>query len=201
MAAGRRPFFSARVVRALDLLLVAWVLAWLVVGVGVGRIVWDVGGIADPIIRNAAGVSDATHGLDSLRSIPLVGGVLGGAVGGVRAPFDKTRQEAQLVKDRIHQIAVAVALLLVVPPTLLALALYLPFRLRWRRDVAAVRAALARDPFDLVLQRYLAVRAVLGLRFDELHALSDDPWQDIATGQAWAIADVELDRLGLARVR
>lgn len=201
MAAGRRPFFSARVVRALDLVLVAWVLAWLVVGVGVGRVVWGVGGIADPIIRNAAGVSEATHSLDSLRSVPLVGGVLGGAVGGVRAPFDKTRQEAQVVKDRVHQLAVALALLLVVPPTLLALALYLPFRLRWRRDVAAVRAALASDPFDLVLQRYLALRAVQGLRFDEFRALSDDPWRDIETGQAWAIADVELDRLGLARGR
>lgn len=199
MAAGRRPFLSARKVRAFDLVLVAWVLAWCVVGVAVGRAIWDVGAIADPVIRNAAGVSDATHSLDKLRSVPLIGGVLGGAVGGVRAPFDKTREEAQQVKDRIHQVGVAAGLLLAVPPSLLALVVYLPFRLRWRRDVAAVRAALRRDPYDLVLQRYLALRAVQGLRYDELRALGDDPWHDIVTGHAWPLADVELDRLGLVR--
>ncbi len=199
MAAGRRPFLSAPVVRGLDLLLLAWVLAWLVVGVAVGRAVWDVSAIADPIIRNAAGVSDATHSLDKLRSVPLVGGVLGDAVGGVRAPFDKTRAEAQLVKDRVRQVGVVVGLLLALAPTLLALVVYLPFRMRWRRDVAAVRAALAHDPYDLVLQRYLALRVVQGLRYDELLALSHDPWHDIVTGHAWPIADLELRRLGLSR--
>jgi len=199
MAAGRRPFLSARKMRAFDLLLVAWVLAWLVVGVAVGRAIWDVGAIADPVISNAAGISDATHSLDKLRSVPLVGGVLGGAVSGVRAPFDKTREEAQLVKDRIRQVAVAAGLLLTVPPVLLALALYLPFRLRWRRDVAAVRAALQRDPHDLALQRYLALRALLGLRYDEVLALGGDPWHDIGAAHAWHLAEVELERLGVVR--
>ena len=199
MAAGRRPFLSARKVRAFDLFLLAWVLAWCVVGVAVGRAIWDVGAIADPVIRNAAAVGDATHSLDKLRSVPLVGGVLGGAVSGVRAPFEKTREEAQVVKDRIHQVAVAVALVLILPPSLLALLFYLPFRLRWRRDVAAVRAALRRDPYDVVLQRYLALRAVQGMRYDELRALGEDPWRDIVSGHAWPLADVELDRLGLVR--
>ncbi len=199
MAAGRRPFLSARKVRASDLFLLAWVLAWCVVGVAVGRAIWDVGAIADPVIRNAAAVGDATHSLDKLRSVPLVGGVLGGAVSGVRAPFEKTREEAQVVKDRIHQVAVAVALVLILPPSLLALLFYLPFRLRWRRDVAAVRAALRRDPYDVVLQRYLALRAVQGMRYDELRALGEDPWRDIVSGHAWPLADVELDRLGLVR--
>lgn len=199
MTAGRRPFPSARKVRAFDLFVLAWVLAWCVVGVAVGRAIWDVGAIADPVIRNAASVSDATHSLDKLRSVPLIGSALGGAVGGVRAPFEKTQEEAQVVKDRIQQVGVAIGLLLVVPPALLGLLLYLPFRLRWRRDVAAVRAALKRDPHDLVLQRYLALRAVQGLRYDELCALGDDPWHDIVTGHAWTLADVELDRLGLVR--
>ena len=199
MAAGRRPFLSARKVRASDLFLLAWVLAWCVVGVAVGRAIWDVGAIADPVIRNAAAVGDATHSLDKLRSVPLVGGVLGGAVSGVRAPFEKTREEAQVVKDRIHQVAVAVALVLILPPSLLALLFYLPFRLRWRRDVSAVRAALRRDPYDVVLQRYLALRAVQGMRYDELRALGEDPWRDIVSGHAWPLADVELDRLGLVR--
>ena len=201
MAAGRRPFFSFRVVRGLDLVLVAWILVWLVVGVVVGRAVWDVGDIADPIIRNAAAASGAVDGLDRLRSVPLVGGVLGDAVGGVQAPFDKTRAEAQLIKHRVRQVGVVTGLSLVIVPTLLALAAYLPFRLRWRRDVAAVREALRRDPHDLVLQRYLAVRTVQSLRYDELRGLSDDPWHDIATGHAWGLADVELERLGLARGR
>ena len=71
-------------------------------------------------------------------------------------------------------------------------------RLPWRRDVAAIRAALARDPDDPVLQRYLAARAIEGLPYDRLRELSDDPWRDMETGRAERLALVELTRLGLA---
>jgi hypothetical protein len=197
MAAGRRPFLNARVVRTLDVLLIVWAVCWVLAGIGVGKALWDVGGIADPVIRNATGLSQATHSLDQLGSLPLVGGALGGAVGGLRAPLEKTRAEAQLVKDRVRQLAVVVALLLVLVPVLIALAFYLPLRIPWGRDVAAIREAMERDPYDPVLQRYLALRAVQGMRYDTLRGLSDDPWRDMEMGRARRLAEVELQRLGL----
>lgn len=197
MAAGRRPFMTARKVSAFDVVLIVWICLWVLLGFAVGRAIWDVGGIADPVIRNAGGLSRTVQGLDSLRSVPLVGGALGSAVEGVSGSADKARAEAQAVKDRIHQVGFAAGLLIALGPSLIALAFYLPFRLPWRRDVAAIRAALARDPHDLVLQRFLALRAMEGLPYDTLRKLSDDPWRDIETGRAERLAALELERLGI----
>jgi hypothetical protein len=67
--------------------------------------------------------------------------------------------------------------------------------------VAAVRRALAADPNDPVLLRYLAERAIEGMRYDRLRELSDDPWLDMERGDTERLADVELSRLGLSRER
>ena len=188
---------TARKIRAMDMTIVVWITLWVLLGVFIGRALWDVGRIADPIIRNAAGLSQTAQGFDRLRSVPLIGGALGGVVGGVTGTADKTQAEAQAVKDRIHQIALVVGCLIALGPVLVALVIYLPLRLPWQRDVRAIRAAIARDPDDLVLQRYLAERAMLGMPYDRLRALSDDPWRDLQTGRAGRLAAVELDRLGL----
>jgi hypothetical protein len=198
MTIGRRPFMTARAIRILDVTLVVWIVLWILLAVFVGRAIWSVGRIADPVISNAGGLSETAQGFERLRSVPLIGGVLGGAVGGVAGAADKSRAEAQAIKDRIHTVGLVVGILIAAGPVLVALLIYLPVRLPWRRDVAAVRAALARDPRDPVLQRYLAERAILGLAYDELRELSDDPWSDMRTGRAEALALVELTRLGLA---
>jgi hypothetical protein len=198
MAAGRPPFMSARKVRLMDAAIVVWIVAWVLLGVFVGRAVWGVGGIADPVIRNATSLGQTAQGFERLRSVPLVGSALGSVVGGVTGAADKTRAEAQAVKDRIHAIGVTVGLLLALVPVAVALVFYLPLRLPWGRDVRAIRTALARDPTDPRLQRYLAVRALQGLTYDRLLALSDDPWHDLATAHAERLAAVELERLGLS---
>jgi hypothetical protein len=188
---------TSRKVAVFDVILVAWICVWALLGISVGRVIWDVGGIADPVIRNAGGLSRTVQGLERLRSVPLVGSALGSAVGGVSGSADRARAEAQAVKDRIHQVGLAAGLLIALGPSLVALAFYLPFRLPWGRDVAAIRTALARDPDDPVLQRYLALRATEGLPYDTLRTLSDDPWRDMEAGHAERLAAVELDRLGL----
>lgn len=201
MAAGRPPFLTARKVRILDVTVVVWVVVWVLFGVLIGRAIWDVGRIADPVIRNANGLSDTAQGFERLGSLPLVGGALGDLVGGVTGAADTTRAEAQAVKDRIEAVGLAAGLLIALTPVLVALVFYVPVRLPWRRDVRAIRAALVRDPGDPRLQRYLAERAAESLPYDRLLALSDEPWRDIESGQAERLAAVELERLGLARPR
>ena len=190
---------TARKIRALDTTILIWIVVWVLFGVLVGRAIWDLGRIADPVISNAAGLSQTAQGFERLRSVPLVGGVLGGIVGGVSGSADLAQAEAQRVKHGIHTIGVVVGLLISIWPLLLACLFYLPVRLPWQRDVSAIRAALARDPADPVLQRYLAERAIEGLPYDRLIALSNDPWRDLEEGKAERLAALELQRLGLGR--
>jgi hypothetical protein len=197
VALGRPPLLSARRIRLMDAAIVVWIVVWVLLGVLVGRAIWNVGGIADPVIRNAGGLSRTVQGLERLGSVPLIGGALGGAVQGVTGAADKTQAEAQAVKDRIEALGLVAGFLIALGPVFVALVFYLPLRLPWRRDVRAIRAALARDPGDARLQRYLAERAVQGLTFDRLLEVSDDPWRDMDAARAQRLAAVELERLGL----
>jgi hypothetical protein len=200
MPAGRSPFMTARKIRTLDVLVVAWIIVWVVLGVLLGRAIWDIGRLTDPILSNADGLKHTAEGFHRIASLPLVGGALNSVVDQVTGAADRAHAAAQTLKTRIEQIAVVVGLLLAVGPTLLALFVYLPLRLPWRRDVEAVRRALASDPNDPVLLRYLAERAIEGMRYDRLRELSDDPWRDMERGDSARLADVELNRLGLKRV-
>jgi hypothetical protein len=74
-----------------------------------------------------------------------------------------------------------------------------PLRLAWTQDARAVRRALAADPNDLGLRQFLARRAVANLHYYELLAVSPDPYADIDAGRFDALADRELERLGLRR--
>jgi len=201
MPAGRSPFLSARKIHTFDVLVVVWIVVWVVLGVVLGRAIWDIGGLTDPIISNADGLKHTAEGFRRLGSVPLVGGLLNGAVDQVTGAADRTRSDVQTIKTRIEQVAVTVGLLLALGPTLLALLFYLPLRLPWRRDVAAIRRALASDPNDPVLLRYLAERAIEGMRYDSLRELSDDPWRDMERGDSERLVEVELRRLGLSRAR
>jgi hypothetical protein len=53
------------------------------------------------------------------------------------------------------------------------------------------------DPSDPVLLRFLANRALLNLSFEEVTAVSQDPFQDVEEGRVEALANRELRRLGL----
>ena len=95
--------------------------------------------------------------------------------------------------------AVVAGLAAGVLPAAMLLVLYLPVRLRWRRDVAAVAAALPGAAGDPALDTYLARRALENLPWDTLRAIAPDPWGAVGSGDCRALADAELARLGLSR--
>ena len=91
------------------------------------------------------------------------------------------------MKDKVRAAGVIVGCLIAVGPALVALLIYLPVRLPWRRDVAAIRAALARDPDDPVLQRYLADRALEGLSYDQVAGVERRPLAGHADGSCASV--------------
>ncbi len=84
-------------------------------------------------------------------------------------------------------------------PAALVLMLYLPVRLAWRRDVAAVRAGLAASGGEPGFESFLAHRALAALPWDALSAIHGDPWRALGDGDVRALAAAELERLGLRR--
>jgi hypothetical protein len=197
--AGRSPFLSARKIRTFDVLVVLWVVVWALFGVLFGRAIWEVGRLTDPIASTADGLKHTAAGLNRLGDIPFVGGAVNKVVEKVTGAADSARAQAAAVKTRIERVGVFAGLLLALGPVLIVLLLYLPLRLAWGRDVGAIRRALVADPNDPVLLRYLAERAIEGMRYDRLRELSDDPWRDMERGETQHLAEVELRRLGLTR--
>jgi hypothetical protein len=192
-------FLSARRVVVLDIVVAVWIVFWIVVAVGAASRIDSLKSLADPVVHTADGLQQTVKSLEGLSNIPFVGGSIGGVVKQVEATAASAANEAAKAKATIRRTALLVGIALGVGPAALALLLYLPFRLPWRRKVADIRRALAADPNDSELARYLARQALGGMSYAEVRAWGRDPWREAESGDAWPLAALELRRLGLRR--
>ena len=185
--------------RVLDVTVGVWIAVWIVVGVLAAVEINRLGALGDPIVRTADGLQKTADTLGGLSSIPLIGGSLGGVVKQVDATAAAAKDQVAAAKTKVRNVSIIVAIILAGGPAVLALLLYLPLRLPWRREVGDIRRALATDPDDPALGRYLARRALDGLSFARARAWGGDPWKQAETGDPWPLAELELQRLGLRR--
>ena len=177
-----------------DAAVAAWVVGWLLVG----RLVHStVEAFAEPGRRVqeagsglAAGLADAADRADD---VPLVGDAL-------RAPLDaagraagELREAGAAHEQAVGELALLLAVLVVVLPVLWALSRWLPARLRFAREATA--ASSLRTDVEL-----LALRAATRAPLPDLARLGPDPvarWRRGEPGAAEALAGLELARLGL----
>ena len=199
MNTARTSFLSAHLVRVLDVAATVWVVFWIVLGVSAALEVGRLSTLGDTVVRTADGLQKTADTLSGLASIPLVGGSLGGAVKQLGATAAAAKSQAASAKVTIHHLSLIVGIALAVGQSALGLLLYLPLRLPWRREVNDVRRALATDPDDPALTRYLARRAIESMTFAQARAWGDDPWRVAESADARPLADLELRRLGLRR--
>ncbi len=196
---GSQLFSGAREVRRLDIVVGVWIAVWVVLGV----LVWhDIGAqaqLAGDVIKVGTAVKDTGKALGVVGGLPLVGGQIGEFADRIEGMGAEVEGSGISSRDAVRRSAVAAGLGIAVLPAALVLALYLPARLRWRRDVQAIAAALPSSADDPAFQEYLARRAVGALSWDELRAATPDPWGAIDRGDHRALADAELARLGLSR--
>jgi hypothetical protein len=191
------PVPSARLIHVLDVGVVAWVLAWIVLALFVGREVRNLRELSDTVVVAGVAVEDTADLVGSLGSVPFVGGQVGEVADEVRAAGRSAQASGRDSRDSTENLSVLLALSIALIPTLPLLGLYAPLRISWTREARAVRRAVAADPADPVLQRFLANRALLNLPFQEITAISGDPFQDLDEGRVEALANRELSRLGL----
>jgi hypothetical protein len=80
------------------------------------------------------------------------------------------------------------------------LGFYLPLRLNRRRETQAVRRALRLHGDDPALEDLLARRALAAIGYRDLEQLSAG-WRELSDADRRRLADVELERLGIAPAR
>ena len=199
MSAGTR-LLNARTVRWLDVAVLVWIVVWCALGALIWYDILAQSRLSDNVIKMGLAMRDTGEALAVVGGLPLVGGGISDFADRITATGAEVESSGRDSRDSITRVAVISGFGVAVLPAAMVLFLYLPVRIGWRREVAAIAAALARSDAD-GFEHYLALRAVDTLPWDRLRALSDDPWRAIAAGDYRVLADAELARLGLARSR
>jgi hypothetical protein len=189
------PAPGSRLVRFLDVAVIVWIAGWLVLALLVAREVRDLRELSDTVVVAGVAIEDTGDVVDSLGSVPLVGGQVGQVADRVREAGRTAQVSGRESRSSIDDLSVLLALAVGLVPTLPLLALYAPLRIAWSRDASAVRRAVELDASDPVLLELLARRALLTQPYERIRAVTSDPFQDLEEGRFAPLADLELDRL------
>jgi hypothetical protein len=193
------PRPGVRLIRLLDLAVVVWTIAWIVLAIAVAREVRDLRQLSDTVIVAGVAVEETGDLVASLRDVPFVGGRVGEVAERVREAGASARLSGRASRDSTNDLSVLLGMSIGLVPTLPLLGLYAPLRLAWARERRAIRRALATGPAQSFVEEFLARRAVQSLRYDDLRRVTADPWGDLEAGRYGPLADRELARLGMRR--
>lgn len=172
----------------IDLALIGWVIAWVVIGLEVGRQMREVSTLSDTVVLAGDAIEQTADLLGQLGRIPFVGGSFEELADRIGETGRSAQANAAASRESVEDLSVLLAVSIALIPSLPLGALYVPLRLRWRRERAAVRRALAAGVPGL--DEVLAERARHTLPLGKVLALGDD---------TKALAAAELKRLGLRR--
>ena len=185
--------------RWLDVGVIVWVVVWVALGVLIWHDIRAQTQLSADVIKIGTAVEDTGQALGAVGGLPLVGGSIGDFAAKIEKMGAEVAVSGEDSRAGIERIAVVAGLGVGLLPAALVLFLYLPLRIRWRRDVGAVADALPGSAGAPAFEQYLARRAADALPWDRLSAISADPWRAIASEDYRALADAELARLGLRR--
>jgi hypothetical protein len=190
---------SRRTILLLDVVTAAWVLVWIVVGVLLAREVRELTELSATLEQTAGAIEETGGALHQVADLPFIGGQIAAFAERVEETGARTRRSATETRESVESLSRALGTVVALMPALLLLALYLPVRVLWHRESAAVRRALRRDPSSAALQEFLARRAAATLPYRELQRISENPWRDLQEERYERLADAELARLGVRR--
>lgn len=179
---------SRRTTVLVDAVLAVWLVAWVVVGVQVGREVRGLADLNDTVVLAGQAIEQTGELMEQVGRIPVLGGEVGELADRVRETGRSAQRNASASRDSVENLSLLLAVSIALIPTIPLAALWVTLRLRWRREREGVERALAaRDP---AIEGLLADRARQRLPLDRVVELGDDPK---------ALADAELEQLGLRR--
>jgi hypothetical protein len=193
----RTPRPAAR--RLLDAAVLLWAVGWIVVGILVAREVRALGELSETVVVAGEALGDAGTALASLEGVPFVGE-------DIREVGERTERAAESAgvsgrssRESIDSLSLLLGIAIALGPSFPLVALYLPMRLAWSRDLRSLRRALTAFPGEPGLEEYLARRAALALPYDRLHLTTAAPWGALAAADRRRLSDAELERVGIRR--
>ena len=180
-----------------DLMLVAWVLVCIELGLLVFRVTDALGAPG----RKAAEAGDGLAGdlrrmSEPIGKVPLVGDQLRSPVDGAAAAAGRLAQAGRDQAHAVEQLAYVLAAVTIGLPVLFALLIWLPRRIRFSRRASAAQKFID-NAADLDL---FALRAMANQPMHKLAKISDDPvaaWREGDSEVIAQLAGLELRTTGL----
>ena len=172
----------------------------MLLGIVTGIQINKIAKLADSAVNTTTALTRTTEGLKVVSGVPLIGVGLGAVVDEVDALAEEANDDAKATRTSIEIVAWLSGFGIAMAPSLLILFLYLPWRLPWGRHVGSIRKALGFNPDDVGARPLpgRAGRAEADLR-PGLRGLVGPVGGDRGGELPRALADAELDRLGIRR--
>ncbi len=153
-------------------------------------------GVKDAGLSVQSGFNSAAG---AVGGVPFVGGKLAGALESAgQGSGGNVAALGQSGVDKVHELALVLGLIVFALPTLTALLIMVPPRIRQIRRLGAANAVLV-DTADPERRRLLAMRAAFGLSYLTLVGYTRDPLGDLAAGRYDPLVAAALDDAGIRR--
>lgn len=183
----------------LDAAVLLWAVGWIVVGVLVAREVRALGELSDTVVVAGEALGDAGRAIGSLENVPFVGEEIRQVGERTERAAESARASGRVSRESVDSLSLLLGIAIALGPSLPLVALYLPMRLAWSRDLRSLRRALVAFPGEPGLEEYLARRAALALPYERLHLTTADPWGALVAVDRRRLSDAELERVGIRR--
>jgi len=184
-----------------DLLVAAWITAWVLVGLGVHSAVATIAGVGTQVKDGATGIADNLNSAgDSADRIPLVGDTVASPLRAASEAALDLAGAGQSLNTTATWLAVLLGIAVAAPPILAVAMPWLFLRIRFFRRKWTV-IALAQTPAG---EQLLALRALANRPLRKLTEVSPDPvgsWRREDRAAVQGLAALELRSAGVARVK
>jgi hypothetical protein len=136
----------SRSVVLLDLLLFAWIVAWIFMGILVAREVRGLSALSDTLERSAAAVEETGRALEPLEDLPFVGEEVRRLAERARSAAVSARASARVSRDRADRLATLLGVSIAVAPSAPIAVLYLSLRAGRFMEATRMRRSLLSHP-------------------------------------------------------
>lgn len=186
-----------RLIRFLDVAVVAWAGIWLALAVVTAIEVRSLRQLSTTLVRSSEVLADTADVLAAIEDIPVVGSRVKDVQSSVRTAAESTRESGFQSRDNIKDLSILLGVLIFLVPLLPVVFLYLPLRISWSREVDLIEKGMSEAGDDPAFTEFLAQRAIQNLGFARLQELGVTPWEDVPEQKRDELARAELERLGV----